>query len=165
VDELPGLSHYFLGNDPQRWRTHIAHYGKVGYEGIYPGVDLVYYGNYGHLENDFVVAPGADLRAIKLRFTGVREVRLGAEGELVLSVEDSEIRQLKPVIYQEVAGVRKPIAGGYRIEGPGEVSFEVGQYDVTRPLVIDPVLVYSTYLGGSGDDLGGGIAVDEDGFA
>jgi hypothetical protein len=164
VDELPGQSHYFIGNDPQHWRTHIDHYRRVRYEGIYPGVDLVYYGNQGQLEYDFVVGRGADPRAIKLTFAGAREVRLGAEGQLVLSFGDGQIQQLKPVIYQEVQGVRKEIGGGYRMEGQAQVSFEVGRYDKTRPLVIDPMLVYSTYLGGSGDDLGGGIAVDEDGF-
>jgi hypothetical protein len=164
-DELPGESHYFIGNDPRQWRTDIAHYGKVMYEGVYPGVDLVYYGNQGQLEYDFVVGAGADPRAIELTFSGAREVRLGAEGDLVLGVGDGEIRQLKPVIYQEVDGVKKEIAGGYRIDGQAHVSFEVGRYDASRPLVIDPVLVYSTYLGGSGSDLGLGIAVDEDGCA
>ena len=162
VDELPGESHYFIGNDPQQWHTDIAHYGKVTYEGVYPGVDLVYYGNQRQLEYDFVVGAGADPRAIELTFAGAREVRLGAAGDLVLGVGGGEIRQLKPVIYQEVDRVKKEIAGGYRIEGQAHVSFEVGTYDVSRPLVIDPVLAYSTYLGGSGSDQGLGIAVDED---
>jgi len=165
VDELAGQSHYFIGDDRQQWRTHIRHYRKVRYERVYPGVDLVYYGKQGQLEYDFAVMPGADPRAIKLSFTGASEVHLGAEGELLLSVGDNKIRQLRPVIYQEVEGVRKEIAGGYRIEGQADVSFEVDQYDVTRPLVIDPVLLYATYLGGSGDDLGLGIAVDDDGSA
>jgi hypothetical protein len=165
MDALPGESHYFIGNDRQRWHTHVAHYGKVRYESVYPGVDLVYYGKQGQLEYDFVVKPGTDPRSIKLRLAGARQVRLGAEGELLLSVEDREIRLLKPVIYQGGVGIRNEIAGGYRIDSQGDVSFEIGKYDATRPLVIDPVLVYSTYLGGSGDDLGGGIAVDQEGFA
>jgi hypothetical protein len=93
-------------------------------------------------------------------FTGVRDVRLGAGGELVLGIKGGEIRQRKPVIYQEVDGVRQAVAGGYRIEEQQHVRFEVGAYDVSRPLVIDPVLVYATYLGGSGVDVGSGIAVD-----
>ena len=165
VDELPGKSHYFIGNDPQQWRTDIAQHGKVTYQGVYPGVDLVYHGNHGNLEYDFVVGAGADPRAIELTFAGAREVRLGAEGDLVLGVGDGEIRQLKPVIYQELQGVRKEIAGGYRIDGEAHVRFEVGNYDVSRPVVIDPVLVYSTFLGGSGSDIGRDVAVDEDGNA
>jgi hypothetical protein len=163
VDELTSQSNYLIGNNRQQWHTRIPHYRKVRYEKVYPGVDLVYYGRQSQLEYDFVVSPGADPRAIKLSFTGPLEVRLGAEGELLLNISDSEIRQIKPVIYQEVAGIRKEIAGGYRIDNQGDVSFEVGDYDVTRPLVIDPVLLYSTYLGGTGDDLGLVIAVDMDG--
>jgi hypothetical protein len=163
VDELTSQSNYLIGNNRQQWHTRIPHYRKVRYEKVYPGVDLVYYGRQSQLEYDFVVSPGADPRAIKLSFTGPLEVRLGAEGELLLNISDSEIRQIKPVIYQEVAGIRKEIAGGYRIDNQGDVSFEVGDYDVTRPLVIDPVLLYSTYLGGTADDLGLVIAVDMDG--
>ena len=159
-EALPGKSHYLIGHDPQQWRTDIPHYQTVKYEGVYPGVDLLYYGRQGQLEYDFVVRPGADPRAITLAFTGARHVRLGAGGELVLGVGGGEIRQHKPVIYQEVDGVRQVIAGGYRIEDQQHVRFEVGAYDASRPLVIDPVLVYSTYLGGSGLDRGFGIAVD-----
>jgi Beta-propeller repeat len=167
-DQFPGESHYFIGNDRQQWRTHIPHFGKVKYQSVYPGVDLLYYGDQGQLEYDFVVGPGADLRAIKLSFTGARQMHLGTKGELVLGVGDREIRQLKPVIYQQAGGVRKEIAGGYRIEDHSHVSFVVGTYDITRPLVIDPVLLYATYLGGSGDEAtvsAVGLAVDEHGNA
>jgi hypothetical protein len=164
VDDLPGKSHYFIGNHRQQWRTHISHFAKVRFQSVYPGVDLLYYGTGGRLEYDFIVSPGADPNAIKLNFAGASQLRLGAERELLLSVGDREIRQLNPVIYQLVGGERKYIVGGYRIDGY-QVSFEVGKYDTTRPLVIDPVLLYATYLGGSGDDLGSGIAVDEDGYA
>jgi Beta-propeller repeat len=163
-DALPGKSHYLIGNDPQDWRTDIAHYATVKYAGVYPGVDLFYYGHQGQLEYDFVVSAGADPRAITLAFVGASAVHLDAGGELVLSVGGGEMRQRKPVIYQEVDGVRQGIVGGYRLEGH-HVSFAVGEYDVSRPLVIDPVLIYSTYLGGNGSDSSRSIAVDKDGQA
>ena len=153
-DELPGKSNYFIGNDPAKWRTNISTYAKVKYEGVYPGVDLVYYGNQGQLEYDFVVAPGADPGLVTLAFEGAREVHIDARGELVLGVEGGEVRQHKPVVYQEVAGVRQEVAGRYVMKGKRQVGFRVAAYDPSRPLIIDPVLVYSTYLGGSGGDEG-----------
>ena len=148
-DELPGKSNYFIGNDPAKWRTNIPTYAKVKYEGVYPGVDLVYYGNQGQLEYDFVVAPGADPGLVTLAFEGAREVHIDARGELVLGVEGGEVRQHKPVVYQEVAGVKQEVAGRYVMKGKRQVGFRVAAYDPSRPLIIDPVLVYSTYLGGS----------------
>ena len=148
-DELPGKSNYFIGNDPAKWRTNIPTYAKVKYEGVYPGVDLVYYGNQGQLEYDFVVAPSADPRLVTLAFEGAREVHIDARGELVLGVEGGEIRQHKPVVYQEVAGVKQEVASRYVMKGKRQVGFRVAAYDPSRPLIIDPVLVYSTYLGGS----------------
>ena len=164
-DELPGKSNYFIGNDPAKWRTNISTYAKVKYEGVYPGVDLVYYGNQGQLEYDFVVAPGADPRLVTLAFEGAREVHIDARGELVLDVEGGEVRQHKPVVYQEVAGVKQEVAGRYVMKGTRQVGFRVAAYDPSRPLIIDPVLVYSTYLGGSGIEEGRGIAVDGAGNA
>ena len=163
--ELPGKSHYFIGNDPAKWRTNIPTYAKVKYEGVYPGVDLVYYGNHGQLEYDFVVAPGADPGVVTLAFEGAREVHIDARGELVLGVEGGVVRQHKPVVYQEVAGVKQEVAGRYVMKGKRQVGFRVAAYDPSRPLIIDPVLVYSTYLGGSGIDAGFGIAVDGAGSA
>ena len=153
-DELPGKSHYLIGSDPAKWRTNVPTYAKVGYEDVYPGVDLVYYGNQGQLEYDFVVAPGADPRVITLAFDGAREVHIDARGELVLGVEGGEIRQHKPVVYQEVAGVRQEVAGRYVMKGKRQVGFRLAEYDRNLPLIIDPVLVYSTYLGGSSGELG-----------
>ena len=164
-DALPGKSNYFIGNDPAKWRTNIPTYAKVRYEGVYPGVDLVYYGNQGQLEYDFVVAPGADPRLVTLAFEGAREVHIDARGELVLGVEGGEVRQHKPVVYQEVAGVKQEVAGRYVMKGTRQVGFRVAAYDPSRPLIIDPVLVYSTYLGGSDEDVGFGIAVDAAGNA
>ena len=164
-DALPGKSNYFIGNDPAKWRTNIPTYAKVKYEGVYPGVDLVYYGNHGQLEYDFVVAAGADPRLVTLAFEGVRDVHIDARGELVLSVEGGEVRQHKPVVYQELAGVKQEVAGRYVMKGKSQVGFRVTAYDPSRPLIIDPVLVYSTYLGGSDFDGGNGIAVDGAGSA
>ena len=164
-DALPGKSNYFIGNDPAKWRTNIPTYAKVKYESVYPGVDLVYYGNHGQLEYDFVVAPGADPRLVTLAFEGAREVHIDARGDLVLGVEGGEVRQHKPVVYQEVAGVKQEVAGRYEMKGTRHVGFRVAAYDPSRPLIIDPVLVYSTYLGGSDNDVGQGIAVDAAGNA
>jgi hypothetical protein len=163
-EELPARSHYLIGNDPKQWRTDIVHYQKVRYEDVYPAVDLVYRGNQGQLEYDFIVNPGADPADISLAFEGGHDVRLDTNGELVLSIGNEEIRQQRPVIYQDLDGVRTEIAGGYQLEGQ-KVGFHVANYDENYPLVIDPVLVYATYLGGSGTDDVRSIAVDEDGFA
>ena len=119
-DELPGKSNYFIGNDPAKWRTNIPTYAKVKYEDVYPGVDLVYYGNQGQLEYDFVVAPGADPRLVTLAFEGARDVHIDARGELVLGVEGGEVRQHKPVVYQEVGG--RQTGGGRPLCDEGDAS-------------------------------------------
>jgi hypothetical protein len=165
LDELPGKSHYFIGNDPTRWRTNIPHYAKVRYEAVYPGIDLVYYGHQRQLEYDFVIAPGADPNAITLSFEGPDNIEVDAQGDLVLYAASGPIRQHRPIVYQEVDGVRQEISGSYVLKDTHQVRFQVGDYDVARPLVIDPVLVYSTFLGGNDKDLGNGIAVDADGHA
>jgi len=217
LDELPGTSNYFVGNDPARWRANVPNYGKVKCEQAYPGIDLVYYGNQRQLEYDFVVAPGADPRAIRFTVdtgnskleTGSSRIENGqskiqnpkstividANGDLVVATEGPAVRLRKPVVYQEPSAVatnhgqgttgRRHIDGRYvlrtlrledrksksgnpksKIESPRyEVSFQIASYDPTLPLVIDPVLSYSTYLGGSGFDYAAGIAVDGAGSA
>ena len=117
-DALPGRVNYLRGKDPAHWQTQIPTYAKVAYEGIYPGVDLVYYGNQGQLEYDFVVAPGADPGALKLVFRGADRIEINAAGELVLSTASGDIRMHAPVIYQEMAGVRTTVAGGYVLKEP-----------------------------------------------
>jgi hypothetical protein len=164
LDTLPGTSNYFIGNDPARWRTNVPTYSKVRYSQIYPGIDLVYYGNQRQLEYDFVVAPGADPEQIRLSIRGASKLFLDANGNAVLRQKDGDVRLLKPRLYQEVRGEKIEIAGGYALKG-NELRFAVGQYDPRQELVIDPVLVYSTYLGGSGIDLAKGIAVDSSGSA
>jgi len=166
VDELAGTSNYFIGNDRAKWRTSVPTYAKVRYEGIYSGIDLVYYGNQRQLEYDFIVAPGADPRRIAFDVSGAKRIRRDAQGDLVLKMKtrEGEIRWHKPVVYQEKNGARQLVAAHYAITDTNRVGFEVANYDASRPLYIDP-LIYSTYLGGSGGDLANGIAVDSAGNA
>lgn len=208
IDELPGKANYFISNDPSKWRTNVPLYAKVKYQDVYPGVNLVYYGNQRHLEYDFVVAPGADPEAIRFkievdgavkpgRLEGKTDsfVRIARNGDLVIATGSGELRFRKPVVYQELGsspassdlaaatgnktpGIRRPsgastnhrnfINGRFvlRHGRPGssdQVSFQLAPYDHSRALVIDPVLVYSTYLGGSFTDRANGIAVDSSG--
>jgi hypothetical protein len=164
MEQLAGTSNYFIGNDSAKWRTNVPTYAKVKYEGIYSGIDLVYYGNQRQLEYDFVVAPGADPHRIKFDVRGAKRIRRDEHGDLVLKLGDDEIRWHKPVVYQEKDGAKQLIAARYAITEKNRVGFKVAKYDVSRPLYIDPLL-YSTYLGGSGVDSGYGIAVDSSGNA
>ncbi len=179
LEKLVGKVNYFVGNDPLKWRKNIPAYAKVYYQDVYPGVGLVYYGQQGQLEYDFIVSPGADPSAIRLAFEGVDKIEIDDQGDLVLSTGIGEIRLRKPLIYQDTDGAKQKISGGYVfVEANASalstqhsalqtqmVGFQVAAYDVTKPLVIDPVLNYSTYLGGSGNDTGLGIAVDSAGNA
>ncbi len=158
-EKLPGQSHYFLGNDPGQWRTHIPTYARVRYQQVYPGVDLVYYGQQGELENDFVVAAGADPGVISWRLEGATGMQVDVAGDLVLVVGGSEIRLHRPRAYQESGGERREVPVRYRVRGQ-QISFALGSYDRRQTLVIDPVLSYSTYLGGSGGDQAYAIAID-----
>ena len=164
--ELPGTVNYFLGNDPAEWHTNIPTYAQVQYHDVYPGIDLVYYGDRQQLEYDFVVAAGADPVAIALRFEGADRLAVDAAGDLLVDVGGQQIVHRQPVLYQDGPSGRQAVAGGYVVQGERQVGFAVGAYDASRPLVLDPVLlVYSTYLGGSGGDDGLGIAVDAAGNA
>ena len=162
---LPGKVNYFSGSDPAGWRTDIPTYRKVRVEGVYSGVDLVYYGNQRELEYDFVVAPGAAPESIRLAYEGVEDLRVEPGGDLVLRTELGEIRQYSPSVYQEVGGLLKRIPAAHVLLGGREVGFQVKDYDRGRPLVIDPRLSYSTLLGGSAAELGAAIAVDSSGSA
>ncbi len=185
IEELPGKSNYFLGNDPSKWRRNIPTYAKVGYREIYPGIDLIYHGHQGQLEYDFVVAPGGDPKTIRLAFPGAERLKVDSQGDLVVEAQGAKVRFCKPVVYQPGEGsglLRNPRAQfveGHYVLHPSkqesrdsrvkvsvsqiEAGFEIAHYDASQPLVIDPVLVYSTYLGGSGADWGAGIAVDSAG--
>ena len=153
LDRLPGVTNYFIGNDPSKWRTGVPTYAKVRYSEVYPGVDLEYYGNQQQLEYDFVVAPGESAAPIRLSFNGARSVKLDAEGDLVLKSKSGEMVFRKPVAYQTIAGTRREIESRFRILAGKSAGFWLGAYDRSAPLVIDPVLVYATLLGGNG--LGG----------
>ena len=166
ADQLPGKSNYLIGSDRTRWRTNITNYARARYKQLWPGVDAVFYGNQRNLEYDFVVAPGADPRVIELVFDGAERVSIDENGDLVLDTTAGEIRQRKPVIYQEAQGSRREVIGSYVLKGERRIGFRVADYDRRVPLVIDPVaLIYGTYLGGAGDDGGSAIAVDSEGNA
>jgi hypothetical protein len=162
----PGRTNYFFGNDPARWRTNVEGYGRVAYRGVRPGVDLVFYGNGQRaLEYDVVVAPGVAPETITLGFDGADHLKIDESGALVLTVGGSELLQPVPVAYQtERDGSRTAVAASYDLH-PGGVGFTLGHYDRERPVVIDPSLSYSTYLGGSDNDFGVGLAVDASGYA
>ena len=164
-EELPGKVNYFIGNDPSKWCTDVGTYAKVRYEQVYPGVDLVYYGNQRQLEYDFVVRPGADPARIRLRIAGAQKMYVDGRGQLVVKTPAGAVRWNKPQIYQEVDGQHRSVKGKYVLGRGHELGFEVASYDAAKPLVIDPTLAYSTYLGGSSDDYGYGIAVDTSGNA
>lgn len=211
LEELPGTSNYFIGNERSKWRTGLPNYAEVQYEDVYPGIDLVYYGYQRQLEFDFVVAPGADPRSIQLAFASGKQVgsqqkavgsrteaqnrglksqstidnrkssipaplRIDANGDLVLETAAGEVRFRRPVAYQCEASLQKNTSGGsplpngcgtrhpidarYILTGTSSVAFQIAPYDAKRPLVIDPVLGYSTFLGGSGNEYANSIAVD-----
>ena len=169
LEKLVAKANYFVGSDPKDWHTGIPTFAKVRYADVYPGVDLIYYGNQGKLEYDFVVAPGADPKVIKLRFEGLHSPpQINSEGHLVLVSEGGDLRLQKPLIYQEIGDRRHTIDGRYSLRQDNSVGFELGAYDPSKTLIIDPILIYSTYLGGSGEEGRGGttgIAVDANGNA
>lgn len=165
IEELPNKANYFIGNDPKKWRSNVPTYGKVKIHDVYPGVDLVYHGNQHQLEEDFIVAPGADVGSITMAVGGAKRLSLNAEGDLVLAINDGEVRLQKPVVYQQVEGVRRELPGTYQLKSAHQVSFQVAAHDESRPLIIDPVVVYATYLGGSAYDIASGIAADGAGNA
>jgi hypothetical protein len=180
LEQLPGKVNYFIGDDPSKWRSNIPTFGKVEYQDVYPGIDLVYYGQGQQLEYDFIVSPGADPSAITLTFAGADRMEINTQGDLVLHTAAGDLVQQKPYLYQEIDGTRHEVAGAFRIWAPAHsttiagslpfsspVTFDIAAYDPSVPLVIDPLFVqYSTFLGGSGidhSDLSYGIAVDEAG--
>ena len=168
-DVAEGKSNYFIGNKQEDWRTDIPNYRRVKYGSVYDGVDLVYYGNGRQLEYDFVVQPGRDPRQIKLKLEGVERATVDKKtGDLVLETGSGSIRQLKPFVYQQIDGAKTEIASAYDLKKSGDafdVSFNLASYDTTKELVIDPILAYGTYLGGTAFDEGRSIAVDAQGNA
>jgi hypothetical protein len=156
-------SNYFIGNDPSKWHTEVPNYAKVRAESVYPGVDLVYHGNRRQMEYDFVVAPNANPSKIRLAFQGVESMRVGTKGELILHTANGDLVQPRPTIYQEKNGQRQLIEGRYALLAKNEIGFKLGRYDRNRELTIDPVLLYSSFLGDSDLDEGTGVAVDGSG--
>ena len=172
---LPGTANYFIGNNPAKWYTNVRTYERVRYTSVYRGVDLVFYGNQQQLEYDFVVGPDADPGAIRLRFAGTKKLKLNSNGDLEVIAKNGEIAFHKPVVYQEIAGERRQVDGHFMLAAGNTVGFSLGDYDHAKPVTIDPVLAYSTYLGGSGyhipagpdccGDYGTAIAADNNGGA
>lgn len=166
VKELEAKTNYYKGSDPSKWLTEVPSYEKVQYTGIYPGIDLVYYGNQQQLEYDFVVSPGANVDRIAVDFSkgadgkGKLPMRVESNGDLVAQLESGAVRFHKPVVYQTSGQDRKTFVDGrYVLQANGKVGFEVGPYDHDRKLVIDPTLSYASYIGGSNKDSGMGVTI------
>jgi hypothetical protein len=166
---LAGRINYFIGQDPRKWHADVPTFGKVGFHQVYPGVDLVYYGNQQRLEYDFVVAPHADPKQINLHFAGAEGVRIDAAGNLLVRTQDRELMWQKPTVYQQDATGKHVVTARFHLKklpsGQIGVSFALGRYDTARPLVIDPILLYSTFLGGTTGSTGAAITVDSSGSA
>jgi hypothetical protein len=163
LDPLPGKVNYLLGNDPSQWRTDISTFARVSYANVYPGIDAQYHSDgHGQLEYDFVVHPSADPSAVRLAYSGTAGISLDSHGQLILQTSAGQVTQQAPTVYQELNGARQTVSGAYALASNGQVAFQLGAYDPNLPLVIDPVL-YSSYLGGSGDEHGNAIAVDTSG--
>ena len=159
-DRLPGISNYLMGNNPRQWHTDVPHYARVHYPGIYPGIDLVYYGRQQQLEYDFVVSPGADPGRICLQVQGAQTLGVDGNGNLVLHLPGGAIQLHRPEVYQEIGNKKKLVAARYTLKSGNRVAFALAAYDRSRTLVIDPRLVYFSYLGGSLDETQPSVAVD-----
>jgi hypothetical protein len=157
--------HYFLGKDPNQWRTDVPNYRVIVYREIYPGVDLKYYGNWKLLEYDFIVSPGADLSQICIRYEGAKSLSVNESGELVVETNWGRVTERRPVVYQKKDGESIPLQGEYVLLSDDSFGFKVYDYDPDLSLVIDPVLSYSTYLGGSANDKGYDVTLDGAGYA
>jgi len=164
TDAFAGRINYLRGSDPEQWRVNVPTFGKVRVEGVYPGVDLVYYGNQNRLEYDFHLQPNTDPDMVVVHFEGGDDLRVDEQGQLVIGLGMESIIQPRPVLYQVIEGERKMVNGGYRLLGAGRVGFTVGHYNPEHALVIDPVLGYSTYFGGTEGDMALSVKVDANGF-
>lgn len=163
-NRLPGTVNYFNGDTPRNWHTGLPTFERLRYTGIYPGIDLIYYGSQGRLEFDFDLFPGADPRSIRLRFEGATSVELNGRGNLNITGKAGRISFQRPVSYQQTQGEGKTlVSGSFQILGKNTIGFAVADYDRSRPLIIDPILNYSTYIGSLAE--GTSIAVDQNGEA
>ncbi|HET6446419.1 MAG TPA: SBBP repeat-containing protein, partial [candidate division Zixibacteria bacterium] len=163
VGELVGKRNYFIGNDQSKWRSRVATYSQVRYESIYDGIDLLFYGNQQQLEFDYVVSPGADLNSIVLSFEGANDLEIEDDSNLLVRTGCGRLRLRAPIVYQKAGTEKEMIPGRYVMKGENKVGFKIATYDHSRVLIIDPVLEYSTYLGGSWDDAVRGVALDDEG--
>ncbi|MEW6493323.1 MAG: SBBP repeat-containing protein [Cyanobacteriota bacterium] len=169
LNPLPGVANFLLGNDPSQWYTNVPTYDGIVYQNVYQGIDRIFKGSEGELKSEFIVAPGADPGQIRMQFSGVESIQLRDDGALVLQTSLGELVEAAPYIYQDIDGQRYTVQGTYTLLGNNQVGFTLGAYNPAYTLVIDPVLEYTTYLGGNGDAVGGfdeqafGIAVDDTG--
>ncbi|MGA8345550.1 MAG: SBBP repeat-containing protein [Candidatus Sulfotelmatobacter sp.] len=165
ANELPGRSNYFIGNDRSQWHTDVPQYARISYRDAYPGVNMAYYGVQKQLEFDFIVAPGASPAPIRMGVTGATHIATDHVGNLILASSAGNVLLHKPVAYQQKDGARQPVDARFVLQANNQVSFELGNYDHRRELVIDPSVTYATYLGGTAEDDGNAIAVDGNGNA
>jgi hypothetical protein len=165
VDRLPGTSSYFIGNDPSRWVTGASNYSRVAYKGVYAGVDLQYYGSGRNLEFDFDIAPQADASQIRLKIEGANSLTATSSGDVAIATADGEVRLNRPDIYQVNGNQREKVEGKYVVAANNEITLNAGSYDHNRALIFDPVVQYSTFLGGTTSDSANGIFVDTNGNA
>jgi hypothetical protein len=162
-DRLEGKVNYFIGNNREKWRTNIPTHRVVRYKNVYENIDIKFYGSNGELEYDVVVRPGGDPSRVRFSWEGIDGLRVTEEGDLVIDIKGRNLIQKKPYIYQEMHGKRVEVAGGFRVYDRNTYGFQLASYTKEHPVIIDPVLVYSTYLGGSDSDYGISIAVDGSG--
>jgi uncharacterized protein (TIGR03437 family) len=165
IDLLPGKSNYLIGNDPQKWRTGIPNYARVEYQEVYPGIDLAFYGSQTRLEYDFIVAPGVDPSQVTMSVEGADRLELDASGDLVMHVGEAKLYHRAPLSYQNQNASKRNVRSRYVLKGGNQIGFALEDYDASKPLVIDPVIDFSTFFGGVGSDEGFGIAVDAAGNA
>jgi hypothetical protein len=166
IDRLPGFNNYFIGTDSSKWRVHVPQFRNVRFTDVYPGIDIVYYGTSERIEYDFILKPGADPARIALTSRDAQNVSVTAGGDVVFASGATKVIQRKPVIYQEIEGRRRNVEGSfYLAEDRRTIRLAVTSYEHTRDLVVDPILEYATYIGGSSDDYGESVAVDSHGYA
>jgi uncharacterized repeat protein (TIGR01451 family) len=165
VEELLGKANYFTGNNPSMWHKNIATFNKVKYKEIYTGIDMVFYASGNQLEFDFLISPGSDPKDISLNFQGMDTLNLNETGDLILEIDEKQINLQQPLVYQIEDGNKKEIEASYILKENKNISFSIKKYDISKPLIIDPKIVYSTYLGGSSYNIGYDIAIDNEGNA
>jgi hypothetical protein len=163
--ELPGVSHYYLGRDPEKWRRGVRHYAKVRFPNVYPGIDVVFYSNDDRMEYDFIVRPGGDPNVIKMAWTGVEATAIDESGDLIVTTSVGNIRQKQPVVYQDIGGKRVKVEARYRRESGDTYAVDLVRWDPLFTLVVDPSLQYSTFVGGSMDEEASALTVDPFGSA